>query len=143
MHSLLYVSDIAEGLDASAVSDILSESRTNNNRDDITGLLIFDGQRFAQFVEGPPPPMQGLLKRLEGDVRHKNMELLWSARAAQRRFPTWRLGYLKFDLDLFGLEGLRGKRGDAVLEAFTFILPTLDIETGSAIPSLWGDLGVR
>jgi hypothetical protein len=141
LQSFLYVSDIADGFTGSTVLDIVTRSRTNNERDDISGLLVFDGRRFAQFVEGPPPPIEALLGRPGSDLRHMNMEVLWRASAlGGRRFPSWRMGYLKFDLDLFGLEGLRGKRGEAVLEAFTFIIPTLDIDTGLAMPSQWGNL---
>lgn len=135
---LLYVSDMAEGGGPSDVAAIVRESRRNNEGDDVSGLLVYDGSRFAQFVEGPHDAVEGLRRRLEADVRHRNIEvLLWATGATSRRFASWRMGYLKYDLDPFGLQGLRGKRGEAALDAFMFVLPTLDIDTGRAMPSQW------
>jgi len=59
---------------------------------------------------------------------------VWSTGVDCRRFASWRMGYLKYDLDRWGLQGLRGARGDVAIEPFTFILPTLDIDTGRAHP---------
>jgi len=90
---LLYVSEMSRP-DAQEVCRIREQSRANNLRDGITGLLVFDGQAFCQFVEGGEPLMAALLTRLERDPRHRNMRVLRFGRmAGARRFPAWRLGY--------------------------------------------------
>jgi hypothetical protein len=79
---------------------------------------------FAQLIEGPGNALSRLNARLERDVRHVRMEVLnWSSECEKGRFPAWRLGYLKYDLDVFGLAGLRGKRSKVELEAFEFMIP--------------------
>jgi len=90
---LLYVSEMSRP-DAPEVRRICEQSRANNSRDRITGLLVFDGHAFCQFVEGVEPVIAALLARLERDPRHRNMRLLrFGALPGGRRFPTWRLGY--------------------------------------------------
>lgn len=114
---LLYVSYLAEASGQPDVAAIVRESWKNSERDDVSGLLVFDGSRFAQFLEGPEAAMQHLRSRLEGDHRHRDIEVLvWSTGVDCRRFASWRMGYLKYDLDRWGLQGLRGARGDVAIE---------------------------
>lgn len=135
MRSLLYVSDMADICKASDVVKIVTEARINNEHWALTGLLIFDGSRFAQWIEGPDNSVQALRRSLEGDNRHRDMDVLvWATHEGPRRFASWRMGYLKYDLDRFGLAGLRGKKDDEAVDAFVFMLPTLDMHIGLAMP---------
>ena len=132
---LVFVSNLASDADADAVISIARQARTNNERTGITGLLVFDGEHFAQVMEGPADAVAAVADRMRTDSRHERMEILHSARAASpRRFPSWRLGYLQLDLQEFGPQSLRGKRGPAALEAFYFMLPALDIAIGETLP---------
>lgn len=63
------------------------------------------------------------------------MEVVQSGPVQSRRFPSWRLGYLRLDFQEFGILSLRGKTGAAAIEAFDFILPALDIQVGDAQPA--------
>ena len=92
LFSLLYVSRSAD-LDAGDVDGICRQSQLNNQRDGITGLLVFDGAAFCQLVEGPHAALGGLRQRLERDHRHCEMRVLHLGPSPTRRFPSWRLGY--------------------------------------------------
>ncbi len=93
LFNLLYVSELATG-GAGDVAQICRQSRLNNQRDLVTGVLVFDGHAFCQFVEGPRGAVSGLLDRLKRDPRHVNMHVLEFGRGAgPRRFASWRLGY--------------------------------------------------
>jgi hypothetical protein len=50
---IAYFSTAARVQDAKTVHDILIQSRVNNRRDGITGLLIAGGNRYMQIIEGP------------------------------------------------------------------------------------------
>jgi hypothetical protein len=134
LHVLLYVSRLATDAAGDAVQRIAQESRNNNARDDITGLLAFDGVTFTQYVEGPLEAVDRLLSRLKEDWRHEDMEVLHRGESTSRRFPGWRLGYLRLDLQEFGIASLRRMRGATAVEAFTFILLALDFDVGQAQP---------
>jgi len=93
LFSLLYVSEMSAP-DAHEVRRICEQSHANNLRDGITGLLVFDGSAFCQFVEGGERVVAALLARLERDPRHRQMRLLqFGQLTGGRRFPGWRLGY--------------------------------------------------
>jgi hypothetical protein len=66
---LLYVSALAPGVPVTEVSRIVSAARQRNADDAITGLLVFDGDTFCQYVEGPPEAVEALLQRLHADPR--------------------------------------------------------------------------
>ena len=114
---LLYVSAMAAP-DAEEIARICGRSRANNLRNGITGLLLFDGMAFCQYVEGPPKAVSALLGQLEHDPRHVDMRVLqFGAAAGVRRFPSWRLGYA-FTADPAALARVAASRGDAAVDAF-------------------------
>jgi hypothetical protein len=59
--------------------------------------------------------------------------MYWDA-VASRRYPGWKLGFLRLDLAEFGIASLRGQRGRKGIEAFAFIVPALDIEPSGLTP---------
>lgn len=125
---LLYVSDLSPGTRATEVSRIVGSSRRRNIGDAITGLLIFDGDRFCQYIEGPPAAVAALSDRLDRDVRHTRMEVLAAGPfAGPRRFSDWRLGYVDV-VDADEIDAMRGLSGDEAMAAFERLLPLLDVE---------------
>ncbi len=117
LFTLLYVSELTIP-DAGEVDRICHQSRDNNERDDITGLLVFDGKAFCQFVEGPEPAVAALLGRLELDSRHTRMSVLHHGPAlADRRFTDWRLGYA-YSADPEAIARVEQKRGSEALLEF-------------------------
>jgi hypothetical protein len=128
LFTLLYVSEL-KGDDAGEIDRICRRSRANNERDDITGLLVFDGHAFCQFVEGPPHAIAALRERLELDPRHVRMRVLQHGPASPaRRFATWRLGYA-YSADPAAIARLDDKRGSDALLAFDRIHPSLTAST--------------
>jgi hypothetical protein len=116
--AFLYVSELAPGIGQDAVHDIARVSRAHNETHGITGLLMFDGACFAQWLEGPVRSMDRLLTRLRADPRHRRMDVLWfESPGLGRRFPHWHFGYLDVMSGCPGLKRLRGTRGaDAMLK---------------------------
>lgn len=133
--TLVYVSDLADGVMDAVLADIRDESQRNNGRESITGLLVADGRCFAQLTEGPPPAMRRLKERIYADPRHRNIETLMFAQSgAPRRFADWQMGYLGFDAGDPRLPSLRGKRGVAALRAFDALVPAHAGWDGDAWP---------
>lgn len=90
---LFYVSE-SSTFAASDVTSIADQSQINNSRDDLTGLLLFDGKFFCQYVEGPAAAVHDLLVRLGRDARHHNMRVLQHGPFDEARvFPSWRMGF--------------------------------------------------
>lgn len=58
LHAFAYSSHMSAGLSDEMLRQIVSRSATFNRRVDVTGALLVDGQRFFQYVEGPPDGLE-------------------------------------------------------------------------------------
>ncbi|MES2189434.1 MAG: BLUF domain-containing protein [Pseudomonadota bacterium] len=127
LHEVLYVSTLDARQPISIVADIAAKARVFNESQNITGLLIFDGMRFCQQLEGERKPVMALLERIRQDPRHTNVEVIHHAPLAERRFRRFSLGYTTVDdADLLGqLEQLDGQHA---MDYFAGLLPTLDLD---------------
>ena len=71
------------------IADILSVSQRNNERDGLTGALAISDGWFLQVLEGPPTALDGLLRRLNADTRHRDLVILSRKRVLGRLFAEW------------------------------------------------------
>ncbi len=127
LYEILYVSTLAPEAPLSVVGDIAAKARLANTERGITGLLVFDGMRFCQQLEGGQKQVLALLERIRQDTRHINMQILHHGELALRRFRNFSLGYCMVeDDDVLGrMEQLDGQ---AALDAFTGLLAKLDLD---------------
>ena len=89
-----YHSTLADGHDASCVGAIVRTARAFNASHGITGVLLFDGERFCQYIEGPSPALDALVDRICEDPRHQNVTpLLQGPLSAARRYPDWSMAF--------------------------------------------------
>lgn len=93
MYQLLYVSTSREPITQATVEEILAQSRRNNRRDDLTGLLIVGGRRFLQLLEGDRALVEAAYRRIQADSRHFAMVQLGAKDIDRRSFPEWQMGY--------------------------------------------------
>lgn len=90
-----YVSRIAPGVPRSAVADILRVSRAFNRQHEVSGVLLFDGEHFAQLLEGGPEHVEPLAARIESDARHTDVDVRLRVQGRlERRFRDWRCGWV-------------------------------------------------
>ena len=115
--AFLYLSEPSPGIGPDAIHEIVRKARVHNEANAITGLLMFDGSYFAQWLEGPVHAMDRLLAGLRADPRHCRMDVLWfESPGLGRRFPQWHFGYLDVRRNDQSLNRLRCTRGaDAML----------------------------
>ncbi len=124
LHEVLYVSTLAPGQPVGIVAAIAARARLSNVRDGITGLLVFDGQRFCQQLEGSPDRLIPLLERIRADARHTAMEVLHQGPLMQRRFQRFSLAFstLEDEDALHRMESLAGNEAMAAFEALAIDL---------------------
>lgn len=92
LHQLTYISSARPSLILSDVEGILHTSRRNNDRAQVTGLLIFDGKRFLQALEGPLEAVEATFARIAVDERHRALVKLSSRHVETREFGSWSMG---------------------------------------------------
>ncbi|AYQ28263.1 MULTISPECIES: BLUF domain-containing protein [unclassified Polaromonas] len=127
LYEILYVSTLAPEAPLSVIGDIAAKARLANAECGITGLLIFDGMRFCQQLEGGQKQVLALLERIRQDTRHINMQILHHGELALRRFRNFSLGYCTMEEDDV-LERMEQLDGQAALDAFTGLLAKLDLD---------------
>lgn len=105
----LMASQLRGSSDASVYAAVVKGARRRNDALGITGALIFDGERFCQFIEGATVALKSLFSRIERDERHVELRVLLEG-TGPRLFSTWCSGYCDpGDLDPFmGPEALEG-----------------------------------
>ena len=117
LYEVLYVSTLAPNQTPNVVAEIAGRARLVNADLDVTGLLIFDGQRFCQQLEGPQKAVLKLIERIRNDPRHINVEVIHHGPLAGRRFQQFSLAFSTVE-DEEALARLEQLDGAAALAAF-------------------------
>lgn len=90
LYNLVYCSQAAPGIGPDAVDRIVESARRNNPAHAITGLLVFGGGVFFQWLEGPRAQVTALMAAIRADGRHTNVvELSATEEMRERVFPNW------------------------------------------------------
>lgn len=95
MVNLTYVSAcrIAADEHASAIAALITQARTYNEGNDVTGGLLFTGSHFVQTLEGVPATVDALMAQIEKDPRHTVLRIIDRRKVATRNFTAWLTDY--------------------------------------------------
>ena len=126
LHEVLYVSTLAPGAPLQVVAQITAKARQANEAADITGLLIFDGMRFCQQIEGSRREVLALTQRILQDKRHIQVEILRHGPLEARRFNRFALGYADME-NADVLAYMENSDPAQALAQFIALLPNLDM----------------
>ncbi len=90
---LVYVSRNTSREEGEGVEDaagrILRSSRRNNPTCRVTGALLYNGDCFAQVLEGPLPEVEQVFERIQCDRRHADVTVLDAGPVPRREFAAW------------------------------------------------------
>jgi hypothetical protein len=75
------------------VAAVLTRSRANNGRDELTGALLYHRGRFIQVLEGPDDAVNGRLAVIAEDPRHSGIQKISEKQIGARQFPEWTMGF--------------------------------------------------
>jgi hypothetical protein len=96
LHTFVYCSRAAEGVDEVEVGRIVESAQRRNLVRGITGVLVFGSGVFFQWIEGPPARMQALIANLHSDPRHYDVVPLdRSEEKRERLYPNWQMERVK------------------------------------------------
>lgn len=93
MIQLIYISTAQHGLARAEPPAILSVSQRNNRRVGVTGMLMYDGLRFLQALEGDETAVRETFARIRGDSRHRGVVALSDRTILAREFGAWDMAY--------------------------------------------------
>ena len=88
----LYASRMPKAQSASGLRAILEESRKNNAKNGITGVLVATSDCFIQVLEGGRAQVSQTYNQIAADKRHSDVTLLSFESVPQRSFESWSMG---------------------------------------------------
>ncbi len=126
-YQLVYLSRLAPTELPTCVAGIVHVARLLNEIHKVSSLLIFDGGRFCQYLEGRHAEVISLAERIRADVRHIDFKLLYQAEFdGLPLLPGCGLEYaLSYEYNLDHFETVSGP---GVIDLLRNVLPTLDRE---------------
>lgn len=89
LKTLTYTSRARLDLGDEDLAAIHHTARHLNALDGISGLLLFDGSRFLQIIEGAEDAIDNLVERLRMDPRHSAFEVRDERHVDRPSFPDW------------------------------------------------------
>ena len=94
---LVYQSRATVPLAADELQQLLGHWRRHNQREHISGLLLYGDEDIVQVLEGPAPAVHRLYATIAADARHHDVLTLADGRVRQRAFADWSMGFAWFE----------------------------------------------
>lgn len=95
LHAFAYSSRMSAGLSKHALRQIVLQSAAFNRRVDVTGALIVDGQRFFQYIEGPPDGLAAVRRRIQDSRSHAAVAPVLDMAISARAVPYWAMTHIE------------------------------------------------
>ena len=104
--SIVYASSAVTLFSQEELVTLLKICRKNNERNNITGMLLYKDGNFIQAIEGPEQAVTNLYRKIMQDTRHHSIIQLNNQLIGERQFPGWKMGF--GDLNTPALKALDG-----------------------------------
>jgi hypothetical protein len=89
--TLTYRSRATSPLSESQLGDLQHSAAARNRAESITGMMVYNDDRFFQWLEGPPASIARIWSSISRDPRHVDIEALSVHSAPSRLFANWSL----------------------------------------------------
>lgn len=99
MKYLVYISTATHLLNQDELLDILEISRKNNEKNNLTGMLLYGEGVFIQVLEGDEEALAQTYASIENDERHHSIIKMTEGYITERNFPDWRMGFRAANAD--------------------------------------------
>ncbi|MDF7814799.1 BLUF domain-containing protein [Hymenobacter sp. YC55] len=93
MHHIIYMSRGVGSMSETDLRTLLQQARSENERQGITGALVYGDGQFMQIIEGEESVLATLYAKLLQDPRHINVVKLADKQILQRSFEDWSMGF--------------------------------------------------
>lgn len=97
MFHLVYISYEARALQEDDLLDILNESRLNNKKYHVTGMLVYLHGKFIQVLEGEYKSVIKIYSDIVKDPRHRKVTTVLEGNTEHRIFKDWSMGFKKLN----------------------------------------------
>lgn len=94
MYRLYYVSTACPDLGEDDIKSLVDAAAAKNQRLGITGALAYDGERFAQILEGAKAEVSALMNAIRADGRHSGVVVMDEKPVQRRIYEGWALKHM-------------------------------------------------
>jgi len=94
LQAIAYASEAVPGLGTDGLERMVQRSIAHNQLAGVTGLLLFDGRRFLQYIEGPDDGLAVIYSRIIYSRLHTDVIELARGSVPQRRMPYWSMRWI-------------------------------------------------
>jgi len=98
--------------------------RFNNERNHLSGMLLFTGVHFLAVLEGQERDLDGLWRRLQEDKRHRDLIRIGDTACGRRWFPHWILSCTTDPVAAAEIERLRSSP-EPIVSNWTQLIPPI------------------
>ncbi|QHB71789.1 BLUF domain-containing protein [Stenotrophomonas sp. 364] len=89
LQSIAYVSNASPSLSLRHLSGLVLDAAAYNEMASLTGVLLYDGERFLQMLEGPEDAIAPAYDRIRCAKSHSGITELGRRNGGERHFPWW------------------------------------------------------
>ena len=93
LQQLIYMSSPVGTPTDAEIRSILHQAQRKNAANDLTGLLLYNGMRFLQVLEGEPAVVTRTYDLIEKDERHRSVAMLLTREVPGREFAGWSMAF--------------------------------------------------
>ncbi len=93
MYHIMYISKATVVVPQDELIEMVVQWRRNNERDKITGMLLYSGDHYVQLIEGPVENLKKLFSKITQDYHHTDIIKLADGVITQRSFADWTMGF--------------------------------------------------
>lgn len=97
LQAVAYASLAVPRLSTSELDQLVQAASLHNRLAGVSGLLLFDGSRFLQYIEGPDSGIAVVYSRILASRFHTDVIELARSRVGERRMPYWAMRWLPTD----------------------------------------------
>lgn len=97
LRAIAYASEARPGLSIDHVDDLARVAAGFNFDMGVTGVLLYDGCRFLQYIEGPEDGMDVVHSRILGATSHHEVVVFGRGRVSTRQLPYWPMRLVSAD----------------------------------------------
>jgi hypothetical protein len=107
MFELIYTSAAVRLFNPGELVELLKKARASNQRDDVSGILLYQDGSFMQVLEGAEESVRRVYDKVARDKRHFRLQVVREGAIPARRFAQWSMGFVSLDAAL--VRGLVGR----------------------------------
>lgn len=98
MH-LGYMSKAVDLMSDARLDYLLEKAHIRNEKNRITGMLLYANGSFLQVIEGPSSAIKNTFVRIRDDSQHHQIKVLFEEVIESRNFDNWTMGFRRLSTD--------------------------------------------